>query len=174
MIRKNYISYLFKTILSLVFITGFVYLTKAQTVPSYHKPYKSAVVAKNNTNINYRNNSNAQTSSTPAYCPTSPVTFKAYDATTNSHVGSATSISLTCSSDPIYIHADNTSQIVTPCIESEFTSSDALLPNNGTEQGFEGGTNTFCLAASGCIYSIGGGGGFGPLFAKFLGTLRYL
>lgn len=157
MIRKNYIRNLFKAILSLVFIAGIVCLAEAQAIPSRHKPYKGAVVAKNNTHINYRNNSNAQTSSTPTYCPVGPVTLKAHDASNNNTINNG--VTLTCTSNPFYINADNTSQIVTPCIESEYTSTDAALPNFGKEYVYEGGTEIFCLgpAATGCAFPIDNG-----------------
>ena len=142
----------------MVFIAGNVYLAIGQTIPTHHKSGKSIVVAKTNTHTNYRRNANAGTLSIPGYCPTGPVALDVNDAVNNNTISNGAT--LTCASNPFNISADNSFQIVTPCIQSGYTSSDILLPNNGTETGYEAGVSTFCLAETGCVFPIGDGQNF--------------
>ncbi|HTA61215.1 MAG TPA: hypothetical protein VK835_02115, partial [Bacteroidia bacterium] len=124
----------------------------AQTIAKHQKSLK--VLHKK-----IKQSNGLRTTSTPTYCPSGPVTFNAYD-TNNVTVGNATGATLTCNSRPFYIDADNSGDVVTPCILSEYTSTDPFLPNNGTEYFYEGGVNTFCLGngSTGCSFPIGSGG----------------
>ncbi|HXD94288.1 MAG TPA: hypothetical protein VNX01_13835, partial [Bacteroidia bacterium] len=141
----------------MIFVLGCIFIVNflnAQTIAKHHK---SLTVAKKKSN----QGNNLKTLSTPPfYCPSGPVTFYAYD-TNNVNIGNATGVTLTCNSIPFYIDADNSGDVVTPCIMSEYTSSDILLPNNGNENLYEGGVYTGCVGPSAsCYFPIGGGGGF--------------
>jgi gliding motility-associated-like protein len=131
--------------------TCMVSYVNAQTNTKYHK---SLIVAHKKTN----QGGNLRTTSTPPiYCPNGPVMFYAND-TNNFSIGSATGVTLTCSSIPFYINADNSGDVVTPCVMSEYTSSDVFLPNNGNENFYEGGVYTGCVGPSAsCYFPIGGG-----------------
>ena len=73
------------------------------------------------------------TSTPPAYCPSGPVVFQAYDAI-NNNIGGPTGIALNCNSGPFYIDAeDNFGPEVTPCISSQYTSMDPFISSNATE-----------------------------------------
>ena len=150
MLKRNHIFCLLKTtfVFACVFIANF---SNAQTNLRHHK---NPVVVHKTTN----QGSSLKTLSTPPfYCPTGPVMFDVFDTNFNS-----ISSTLNCNSGPFYIDANNNNDIVTPCIMSQYTSSDILLPNNGTEYFYEGGVNTFCLGpgSTGCSFPIGGGQNF--------------
>ncbi|HKC69109.1 MAG TPA: hypothetical protein VKG26_12815, partial [Bacteroidia bacterium] len=96
------------------------------------------------------------TSTTPAYCPTGPVTFDFYDAGTGNNISG----NLNCNSGPFYIDASsNFGAEVTPCIASEYTSTDIFISNNATENLYEGGVYTGCIGpSSSCYFTVGSGG----------------
>jgi gliding motility-associated-like protein len=145
--KQAYILCLLKAV---VVFACMVHAVNAQTITQYHK--KQIAVSKK-----IKQGNGLSTTAIPAYCPSGPVTFNVYDTSKNN-----VSNNITCGSIPFYIEADNSNNIVSPCILTQYISSDGFLPANGSEYFYEGAVNNYCLGpmAGGCPNSIGYGQNF--------------
>jgi gliding motility-associated-like protein len=153
-----YKSFVSKKIQLKYFITilfGFLWLisipcfVRAQTQPANLQLSLQKILKKTNTI------SNLKTVST-ATCPSSPVILAVQDSLGNS-IGNGQT--LTCGSTPLYFDANTANPgITTPCVQTQFSSLDPLLPGLGSETFYEGSTDQLCVGPSAsCISKIGTG-----------------
>ncbi len=149
MIKQIYIRYLLSTVLALFYIAGTL---KAQT--------NKGVGVEVRENKNQKNNLKTTSS---ANCPSgSAVDFFAIDTTSGTLLSSSNNLTLSCGAAPFLIKADNTSDIVTPCVLSQYNISglDFNFYNEATETFYEGNKDLFCIGpSSSCLFPVGGTGG---------------
>jgi gliding motility-associated-like protein len=148
LIKKNYIFYLLNIVLVLLCINNTL---KAQT--------NKGVSVEVRKNVNQKNNLKTTSS---ANCPSSSaVDFFAIDTTTGVLLSSSNNLTLSCGAAPFLIKADNSSDIVTPCVLSQYNISglDFNFYNEATETFYEGNTDILCIGPSpSCVFPVGGGG----------------
>jgi gliding motility-associated-like protein len=149
LIKQVYIRYLLSTALALFYIAGTL---KAQT--------NKGVGVEVRENKNQKNNLKTTSS---ANCPSgSAVDFFAIDTTTGNFLSGSNTLTLSCGAAPFLIKADNTNDIVTPCVLSQYNISglDFNFYNEATETFYEGNKDLFCIGpSSSCLFPVGGTGG---------------
>ena len=147
--KKNQLTYFITRLLSLLWMISISFTVKSQALPSGSE-IRLPLIQK----INH-SSSNLKTVST-ATCPSSPVMLAVQDTLGNTINNGQT---LPCGIPSLFIDANTpNSGVTTPCVQTQFTSLDPLLPASGTETFYEGNTDLLCIGpSSSCIYKIGTG-----------------
>ena len=162
--KKIRLTYLVKTLFSLLWIMASPYQTKSQSlsnvsgqIQGINKPKAPGGITSSGS---YLKTTSGQT------CPSGgSVGLNGMDTEGDMIMSGQT---IPCGSPSFTIAASMASPAVSPCVRTQYTSIDALLPGAGTETFYEGTTDELCVGpSSSCIYAIGNGMLFSALSSQW-------